>query len=189
MSGKEAIVDKILSDAVAVVNSTLEEANAFCAQEIAVAQNDAKIYREKNMEESYLEREEIIRRKITVANLEVKKLILQAKQEIISKAFDSAVEAVKKDSDNYKKLIIRMLSQAEEGETVTFSIQDKNLFDKKWLAANSDKKLIFSDNYGDFCGGIILSGSGSDKNMTLEVELEGVRSSFEPQIAEILFGE
>ncbi len=189
MSGKEAIIDKILSDARAVVNSTLEEANSFSAQEIALAQNDAKIYREKNMAESYAEREEIIRRKITVANLEVKKLILQAKQELISKAFSAAIDAVKSDADGYEKMIVRMLSLASEKEVVTFSKQDKKLFDEKWLAAHTDKKVTFNKTYGDFCGGIVLSGPGSDKNMTLEVELEAVRSVYEPQIADILFGE
>lgn len=189
MSGKEAIIDKILSDARAIVNSTLEEANSFCAQEIAIAQNDAKIYREKNMAESYAEREEIIRRKITVANLEVKKLILQAKQELISKAFAAAIDAIKSDIGGYAKTIERMLTLADNGEVVTFSKQDKKLFDEKWLASHTDKKLVFNKNYGDFCGGIVLSGLGSDKNMTLEVELEALRNNYEPQIAEILFGE
>lgn len=189
MSGKEAIIEKILKDGRAIVNSTLEEANNFSVEEISVAQNDVKVYREKNMAESYSEREEIIRRKITVANLEVKKLVLQAKQELISDAFSDAINAIKSDKKSYESLITRMLKLADDGDIVTFSEQDKELFDEKWLKAHTDKKVSINKNYGAFCGGIILESSDSDKNMTLEVELNSVRNAYEPQIAAIMFGE
>lgn len=189
MSGKEAIIEKILSDARAIVNSTLEEANIFSAEEISVAQNDVKVYREKNMAESYEEREEIIRRKITVANLEVKKLMLQAKQELLSVAFADTIAAVKTDTLGYQKLVEAMLTMANDGDIVTFSQSDKDLFDVKWLKAHTSKAVTINKNYGEFCGGVILEGSGSDKNMTLEVELDSVRNNHEPEIAGILFGE
>lgn len=189
MSGKEAIIEKILSDARAIVNSTLEEANIFCTDEISVAQNDVKVYREKNMAESYLEREEIIRRKITVANLEVKKLVLQAKQELIGVAFTQAVDAIKNDTVSYQKLVERMINMANDGDIVTFSQLDKDLFDEKWLKAHTNKNVKINKDYGTFCGGVILEGKGSDKNMTLEVELDSVRNNHEPEIAATLFGE
>lgn len=189
MSGKEAIIEKIMSDGRAIVNSTLEEANNFSAEEISVAQNDVKVYREKNMAESFLEREEIIRRKITVANLEVKKLVLQAKQELIGDTFADAVKAIKSDKKNYESLIKRMLKFANDGDIVTFSQQDKDLFDEKWLKANTEAKVVINKKYGAFSGGIILEGLGSDKNMTLEVELSSIRNSYEPEIAAIMFGE
>lgn len=189
MSGKQAIIEKILSDGRAIVNSTLEEANNFSAEEISVAQNDVKVYREKNMAESYLEREEIIRRRITVANLEVKKLILQAKQEMIGETFSDAISAIKSDKKSYESLVERMLKLSSDGDIVTFSHQDKDLFDEKWLKAHTSAKVVINKNYGDFCGGVILEGKNSDKNMTLEVELNSVRSIFEPEIAEIMFGE
>lgn len=189
MSGKEAIIEKILSDARAIVNSTLEEANIFSAEEISVAQNDVKLYREKNMAESYEERDEIIRRKITVANLEVKKLMLQAKQELLSVAFADTIAAVKADTSSYEKLVQRMITMANDGDVVTFSHLDKKLFDEKWLKLHTDKAVKINKNYGEFCGGVILEGSESDKNMTLEVELDNVRNNHEPEIAGILFGE
>lgn len=188
--GKESIIEAILSDARAKANSTLEEAGKRGDEIVSVAENDARIYREKNMAESYAEREEIVRRRITVGNLEVKKTILATKQAILSEAFDKAIEAIKSDDKAYMALLIGMLACAEDGDVVTFSKKDENLVGEKWLKAKADelkKKFVFG-GYGDFAGGLILSGKGSDKNLSLEVELSAVKEQYEPEIAEILFG-
>jgi V/A-type H+-transporting ATPase subunit E len=191
MNGKEAIIEKILSDARGIANSTLEEAGAFGKQTIETAENDVRIYREKNMRESYDERKEIIRRKMTVANLEVKKEILAKKQEMMTAAFDEAIKLIKDDGKSYLNLLRGMIEKASDGDKVVFSERDKNLVGEKWLAGVADdlnKKLVFG-GYGDFCGGIIVESDGSDKNMSLEVELKSVREEYEPEIAAVLFGE
>ena len=190
MSGKEAIIEAILSDARAKANSTLEEAGKRGDEIMSVAENDARIYREKNMAESYAEREEIVRRRITVGNLEVKKTILATKQEVISEAFSLAISAIKSDAKEYLALLNGMLNAAEDDDVVTFAESDKGLVGEKWLKGKSDelgKKLKFG-GYGDFAGGIILSGKGSDKNLSLEVEIASVKERYEPEIAAILFG-
>lgn len=192
MTGKEAIIAKIISDAQRKANSTLEEGNRRALEIISVAQNDARIYKDKNMAESYAERDEIVRRKITVANLEVKKNILMVKKTILDKAFDEALVEIKKDKVGYLGLISRMLKFAEDGEVVTIAESDKEVVTKEWVVATAvsyGKKVSVNDTYGSFCGGIIISGGGSDKNLTLEVELSTVRDEYEPQIADVLFGE
>ena len=191
MTGKEAIVEKILSDARSIANSTLEEAGNRGKEIIGVAQADAKIYREKNMAESYAERDEIVRRKITVGNLEVKKILLAKRQELMTEAFEGALKAIKADVKSYLKILDGMLDNATDGDTVIFSEADKDLVSKKWLDGKaSDRKitLVFG-GYGDFAGGIVIVGNGSDKNLSLEVELKTVREEYEPEIAGILFGE
>ncbi len=191
MTGKEAIVEKILADARSIANSTLEEAGKRGSEIIGVAQSDAKIYREKNMAESYLEREEIIRRKMTVGNLEVKKLLLSTRQELMAQAFDGALKAIKADVKGYLKLLDGMLDSAEDGDTVILSEQDKDLVGKKWLDGKAAEKKIKIEfgGYGNFAGGMIIAGDGSDKNLSLEVELKTVREEYEPEIAGLLFGD
>jgi V/A-type H+-transporting ATPase subunit E len=191
MTGSEAIIDKIVKDARKIVNSTLEEANASADETLKLANSDAKIYQDRNMAESYIERDEIVRRKITVANLEVKKLLLQAKQKLIDKAFSEAIEAVRNDTKNYKLLITNMLAFAEDGDIVTLSAKDKDLISEEFILKATNKlkvKVSVNKKYGDFDGGIILSSKDNDKNLSLEVELASVRDEFEPQIAKILFG-
>ncbi len=192
MTGKEAIIDKIRQDAIQKANSTLEEGSKRAQEAISIAYNDAKIYKEKNMAESYAERDEIVRRKITVANLEVKKMMLQAKKQVIDRAFDEAVALIKADKKGYLALIGRMLKFAEDGDEVVISETDKDTVSKDFVVkegAKYGKKVTASKTYGAFCGGIILRSENADKNLTLEEELSGVRREHEPAIAEVLFGE
>lgn len=192
MTGKEAIIDKIIKDARKIANNTSEEGVQKAQEIIAKAENDSKIYRKKNREEITIEREDIIRKKITVANLEVKKLVLATKQDIIAKAFEQSKEAIRNDKENYKKMLVSMLEYAEDGDILTISEKDKTILTKKLVKEIADKKGIkisYNDNYGNFSGGIILSNKFSDKNFTLEVELNSIRDEIEPQIAQMMFGE
>lgn len=191
MSGTDAIIAKIKADAQRIANSTCEEGAKRGSEIRKEAENDSRIYIERNLEESRAEREEIIRRKITAGNLEVRKMILQTKQTLIGTAFERAAAEIKKDKKGYAGLLERMLKLAEDGDTVVFAEADKKLFDGKWLKSRADAakiKLIFG-GYGDFSGGMIISNGGSDKNMTLDVELKELREKYEPEIAKLMFGD
>ena len=192
MSGKDAIIEKIRSDAQDVMTGISEDANKRGMEIIHNAQNDAKIYSDAQVAASYAERDEIIRRKITVANLEVKKLLLAAKQELLGRAFSDACAAIHNDKKGYEALLIGMMKCADDGDEITFAEADKEFVTDKWFAEatkQAAKRLKKSASFGDFSGGILITGSGSDKNFTLEVELAGVREEYEPEIAKLLFGE
>jgi len=192
MSGKDAIIEKIRSDAKDVIKGISEEANKKGMELVHNAQDDAKLYSDKQMSESYAERDEIIRRRITVANLEVKKVLLAAKQQLIRQAFEKACEEIRADKAGYEKLLIGMMKCADDGDEVTFSEKDRALVTDAWFASaakKAKKDLKKNSSFGDFAGGILISGKGSDKNFTLEVELAGIREEYEPQIAKLLFGD
>ncbi len=191
MSGKDAIIEKIRSDAREIAVSTSEEASRRGMEIIRQAQENAKLYHEKHMEESAAERDEILQRKTTVANLEVKKMLLAAKQELISKSFADAAALIRADK-RYPDMLEGMLKNANDGDVVTFSERDKDLVSSGWFetaAQKIGKKITMNTVFGSFLGGIVLSSGGSDKNLTLEVELAGVRDGYEPEIAAMLFGE
>lgn len=190
MKGKEAIIDKIISDARKIANTTSEEGSAKAQELINAAENDAKLYRKKNREESELERADIIRRRIANANLAVKKLVLAAKQEVIGRVFSESVQAIIKDK-SYPDYLKSLLKFASDGDTVIVSKNDKKVLTKKYVddyAKASGIKLSYSAD-GEFSGGLILSGIGSDKNLTVEAEVDAARSEVEPVVAEMIFGE
>ena len=192
MSGKDAIIEKIRSDAQEVITGVSEDANKKGMEIIHNALNDAKIYSDKQMNDSFAERDEIIRRRITVANLEVKKLLLATKQKIMEETFKKAADAVRADKKGYEAMLIGMLKCADDGDEITFSVKDKDLATDKWFSdacKKAGKKLVKNPVFGDFSGGILIAGKVSDKNFTLEVELASVREENEPQIAKLLFGE
>lgn len=192
MSGKDAIIDKIRADAQEIITGVSEDANKKGMEIIHTALNDAKIYSDKQMNDSFAERDEIIRRRITVANLEVKKLLLATKQQILEEAFQKAVAAVRADKKKYEEMLLGMLKCAEDGDEITFSAEDKSMVTDAWFAKATEKagkKLKKNPHFGDFSGGILIAGKDSDKNFTLDVELASIREEYEPQIAKILFGE
>lgn len=192
MSGKDAIIEKIESDARAIMIGISEEADKKGQEILRVANNDARIYSEQQLSESTAEREEIIRRRITVANLEVKKMLLAARRDIMEQTFREAADAVRADREGYEKMLLGMLACADDGDEITFSEKDKELASDKWFASavrKVGKMLTKNPEYGSFSGGILIKGAQSDKNFTLEVELGEVRDNYEPQIAALLFGE
>lgn len=192
MTGKEAIIEKIRADARQKANSTLEEGARKAQEAIALARADVKIYKDKNMSESYVEYDEIINRRVTVANLDVKKLILKAKVTAIDEAFKKSAEEIKAEKGRYLDLIKRMIKFADDGDEVIISESDKDVITKEFIddcAKFYGKKISLSRKFGAFIGGIMLSGNNSDKNLTLEAELNELRGKYESQIAEMLFGE
>lgn len=192
MKGKEAIINRIIKDSQKIATSTSEEGVQKAQEIINAAENDAKIYRSKNRQESEREREDIIRRRITVANLEVKKLLLKAKQEIINKSFSQSADEIRKDKKNYKKMLVKMLEYAADNDTVTISQNDKDILtaqDVQKIAKEKNITLKLNKSYGKFQGGVVLSNKQTDKNLTLEVELSSLRDEIEPEIAEMLFEE
>ncbi len=191
-SGKDAIIQKIKDDAIVKANSTLEEGAARAKTTIDSALRDADIYKQRNMTESYRERDEIIKRKMTVASLKVKKLVLQAKKQVVDKAFDEAVKLIKADEKAYKDLIERMLSFVEDGDEIVLSVSDKKLISDEFVKETVKKlgmKATIAKERGAFKGGIKLVGKNTDKNLTLEAELAEFRREEESVVAQILFGE
>lgn len=192
MSGTEAIINKIMGDARAVVNSTLEEANLNAEEILKTANNDAAIYLEQNMRASYAERDDIVRRRITNANLEVKKIMLKAKQDIIDKTFAKAAAAIKSDETIYKGYIASLLEFAENGDEVVLAEADRKTITKAFVKEKAKAlgiNIKISEVYGEFLGGIILTSEKTDKNLSLETELALIRNEIEPEIAEMLFGD
>ena len=163
MEGKDVIIEKILSDARQEADKIVAEANDYATATLDKARAQAKdkvSVAEKAAETAGVE---YVGRRITVAGLDLKKAKLNAKIALLDDVYDKAADAVRNVPDkDYKNLIEGMLdSAAEDGDVVT--------------------------DLGDFKGGVVLSGGGVDKNLTLEVEIKLLREQTESEIAGLLF--
>ncbi|MCR4660673.1 MAG: hypothetical protein K5765_01575 [Clostridia bacterium] len=191
MEGKELIIQKIISDAETRAKSTREEGNNKAQEIIEEANQNAKLYKDNYMKDSALEREEIIRRRITVANLEVKKINLSAKKEVILKAFDATIKEVKKDVKQYKELLTSLLKEAQDGDTIQIAEADKDIIDNKWVIDTAKEKynikITVAKDFGQFSGGFMIIGKSSDKNVTLDLIIEELKEKYESKIADMLF--
>jgi Archaeal/vacuolar-type H+-ATPase subunit E len=135
MEGKDAIIEKIISDANAQAEAILADATAYGEKIVGAAQTEAKAAvadAQANAEKSSLE---YIARRMTVCELDIKKIKLAAKKHVIDEVFDRAVEKLKAlDGDTYKKVVTGMLkASAEDGDVITVA-KDEKIINATFLA-------------------------------------------------------
>ena len=192
MDGQQKIIDKILSDATHDAGEMLSEALKKAEALVAAKQSEADAEYDLSVEEARKAGEEVVRRRLTVADLEVKKLLLSAKKQAVDEAFEESLKKLLAlPKEEYTALVGSMIaSAADDGDVVVISENDKNVltkavFDK--ISAQIGKKLTLSDTFGNFKGGVMLLGKGVDKNLTFESELALLRDEVEPEVAKIMF--
>lgn len=189
---KEAIIDKILSDANLKGDAIIGEANEKANEIISLAANQCKDYLYKSKTEIDRLTLEIDERSRSVADLDARKLLLAAKAQVLDSVYAKTLEKLRNlDKEQYSALIFSMLENAKDGDVVTVSEREKDIVTKESLADFAKKKgisLTLADKFGDFDGGVIISENGVDNNFTLEVEVALLREQTETKIAKEIFG-
>lgn len=189
---KEAIIDKILSDANLKGDAIIGEANEKANEIISLAANQCKDYLYKSKTEIDRLTLEIDERSRSVAELDARKLLLAAKAQVLDSVYAKTLEKLRNlDKEQYSALIFSMLKNAKDGDVVTVSEREKDIVTKESLADFAKKKgisLTLADKFGDFDGGVIISENGVDNNFTLEVEVALLREQTETKIAKEIFG-
>lgn len=189
---KEAIVEKIISDANLRADSIVGEANAKVDEIISAAAAECKAYLYSFKSETDKLVADVDARSKTVAELDARKLMLAAKTKVLDVVYERTLEDLRNlDKDAYSALIFAMLDNAKDGDVVTISKREKNIVTKKSLDEFAKKKgitLTLSDKFGDFDGGVVLSENGVDKNFTFEVEVALLKEQTEAKVAKEIFG-
>ncbi len=190
MAGNERLVERILADArdqaAAIVNSAERKA----AERTAAAEAWAKEQTDLGRVSAEQEGEELIRRRKTVAALEVKKLCLKHKRICIDKAFSRALEKLcaLPEADCRKWIEQTLQAQADEGDVVILAegcpVSDDYV---KGLPVYAERRLKGVRRSNDFSGGMVLSGSRFDKSLTYESLLAESRQALETEVSGLLF--
>lgn len=194
MEGKDTIINKIMSDADSQAEEILAQAKAKAEAQVKKALDESEALQADAAKKAEDAGSELITRRLTVAGLDVKKQMLAVKKELIDASFAKAESVLAGlEDDDYLKLISAMLAKsASDGDTVTVSANDKSRITADFIKKQSKKlgiSLTLGKEYGDFDGGIILTGGGVDKNLTLEVELKLLYDEIQADVAAILFKE
>lgn len=189
---KEAIIDKILSDANLKGDAIIGEANEKADEIISLAAKQCKDYLYQSKTEIDRLTLEIDERSRSVAELDARKLLLAAKTQVLDSVYAKTLEKLRNlDKEQYSALIFAMLENAKDGDVVTVSEREKDIVTKESLADFAKKKgisLTLADKFGDFDGGVVISENGVDNNFTLEVEVALLREQTETKIAKEIFG-
>lgn len=190
---KESIIEKIIGDAHKKASDIIALAEQKAKAVADTANEEAQAYKTAELKKAEDFAILSIQRRISVAELEVKKILLKAKQDVLEKVFEDVFSTIKEmPNEEYLLLIKGMLEYAEDGDEVIISELDKKRITSSFIKKIADERgisLTLSKEYGDFQKGLILSNRQCNKNMSLELELASLRENREAKIAKMIFEE
>lgn len=193
MNGKDTIIQSIKDTASAKSNDLIAQAQSekdeLVKKEVSALEVACANLVSGANEQSKL----IISRRVSVGKLEASKVMLSAKQDLIDTVYSQAKDKIVglKDKE-YCDFISGLLTKyAEDGDSVIIASNDAkrvtaSLIDS--VAKAKKIKLSLSKEQHACVGGIILSGSKYDKNLTLTAMLSQARTETESKTAQNLFG-
>ena len=197
MDGIEKITGRINEDVQREIDALTADANRE-ADEIA-ARYQAQARQEsadivERGRKAAAEREE---RLASVAQLEARKLELAAKQEMLQKAFDTALAyLLDLPEDKYVALLADLAVRAARtgSEQVILSQKDRTRFGKQAVTAANEKlgdkgRLTLSQETRPIQGGLILSDGDVEVNCTFETLVRLQRGELDREVAKVLFDE
>ena len=194
MNGIEKLTQQIAADAQVEIDAILaeakEKADAITADYAQRAEKAAAERLAKGTEAA-AQREE---RLIAMADMERRKDLLAAKQEMVGKAFDKALEQLCNLPDEECVAILTKLAVAASAsgkEQLIFSQKDRERVGKAVvLAANEalkDGNLTLSEQTRNMAGGFILSDGAIEVNCTFETLVRLQRGEMAGEVANVLF--
>ncbi len=194
-------IDKITSRINADMDQEIAEIQAQAAAEAAqiAAEYDQRCTQET---EEILSRgrktaEEREERLASVAQLEARKLILAAKQEVLEEAFRKALEdLLSLPEQEYVELLAKLITKASQSgsEQVIFSQKDRPRYGKAAVTRANELlgergRLTLAVETRPIGGGFILSDGDVEVNGTFETLVRMQRREMDAAVAKVLFHE
>ncbi|MDY6367168.1 MAG: V-type ATP synthase subunit E family protein [Clostridia bacterium] len=190
-SGKDAIIKRIQSDAEKKARGLIDSAENTAAERKKEAESWAAEYTATQEKLLARETDEIVKRRLTVADLDVRKITLSAKQKVIGEVLDLVLDGLcsLKKAD-YIKLVEKLIVEsADDGDTVVLSNDGVlSVDDVKKLKVFTDKNLSVAKDKGDFKGGVYLVGKKCDKDLSFKSVIENGKDEYIAEISATLFG-
>lgn len=196
--GAEKIVEKILQDArdkaQEITSGAQAEAGKIVAEANKAAEGKKTVSLAAGDKEAALTKQRIV----ASAHMEAKKLLLQTKQELLSAAFDSALEKIKNmDNTQFERLMTNlMINLVETGdEAVIISEADKKRLSPEFLyyvnrtiaKEQVPCNVTMSDEVRDIPSGFILKRGDVEINATFEALLRQKKDALSAEVVKILF--
>lgn len=193
MEGMERIRESILAEARTQAEAIIKEAEDSVKEMEGQAEKRAEELTKNRLERAKVEAQDAQKRMLSMAELELKKQSLEAKQSIIDQAFDKALAKLNKLPDEkYAAMIVSVLGSVglAGGEELIVPLKDRERFQKGLLKRINDKlgfELKLSDEDRGIQGGFIVKVDGVEINNSFETLLRMEREKVESEIADILF--
>ncbi|MFP4654336.1 MAG: V-type ATP synthase subunit E [Methanohalobium sp.] len=182
--GLETVVNDIMDVAQAEAAQKKEEADTEASQIIEDAKERAKKIKGDRLAETEVKIERLNKQEISSANLEVKRIKLNARKEILEEVYNKAFESVSNLSpQKNEELLKTLLDKYEEYGAKIYSNKESEEIVKKLSS------LEYAGNIACI-GGIVIENSDGTVSLdyTYDTILKGVYDQSLKQISDILFG-
>ena len=195
MNGIEKITQRIDAVTQGSVDSILSEAKSKAADIEAKAKADIERLTNDLRSRGDKEAAEREERLVSVAQMEARQISLAAKQDMMNKAFDGALEKLCNSADDvYADVCAKLLVKAApdgKGEVI-FAADKKAVGEKAVAKANQllgGGQLKLSAESRPIKGGFILRNGSVEVNCTFETLVRLQRSEASGDVAKLLFPE
>lgn len=194
MTGIEKITGRITADAQAEINAVLGEAQSKADGIKAKYNTQAEQNYQDLLKRGKTAAEERETNLASSAQMEARKMVLAAKQEMLDKAFQQATRRLCALPDSemtnlLAKLAVKASTTGKE-EVILNADVKKRLGKAVVEKANKDGglNLTLSKQEGAFDGGLLLSNGAVEMNCTFDTLVRLVRGEIAGDVAKVLFG-
>ena len=194
MDGIEKITGRIAADGAQETEAILAEARAQADAIAARYDQQAARESEEILARGRRNAQERVERLASVAQLDARKMELSAKQEMLSKAYDQALEQLLNlPEQQYVTLLADLAAHASSTgrEAVIFSQKDRTRYGKaagtQATERRGDGHLTLSEQTRPIRGGLILSDGDVEVNCTFETLVRLQRGELDREVAKVLF--
>ena len=169
----EKITAKIISDAQEQADTAADQARKECSEILSAAKAEADEILKRAESEGNSQKERLISRRRSVAQIDGRKVILEEKQKLIANCFEQAIERITSmGGDAYTAFLVRLLA-------------DKLVKTASKRIANSSFTL--SQETRDIRGGFLLKNGSVYVNCTVEALVDENRAELVGDVAARLF--
>lgn len=196
MTGLDKMKNQILDEANNSANEKLEEAKAKAASIMEEANAEAASIGERISQKSEADIANYEDRVKSSCDLQKRKALLQAKQEVITEVLDKAYGTLKcLDDVGYFDMLKKMLekfARPQEGEIYFSSADLKKMpegfkSDIESIVKAKGGKLTLSQEGKNIEGGFVLAYGGIEENCTFKAIFDSKRDELSDKVHELLF--
>ena len=187
----ENIINRIIGDAEKKAQSFIDSQQEK-AEEITIeADKKIEAYRNKGEDKASNTAKSMNDVADVIVELEISKIELHKKRELIDKIFELALEKILKlPKAEYKKIILKNLDDLRDGDVIILSEKEKGILLKKDIDEIAKKKGIkvsLSSEYNNNIAGIIIDRKSTVLDFNIETELENLKKEMESEILKGLY--
>ncbi len=186
MNDGRIIIDKIIADADEAVKKIMSEAKEAADTVISAAEDKAAKEKAKNDKIVAEEKEKVAAKQISGAEMDAKKAVLAAKQEMLEEVIKEAeARLVDLPDAEYAEVIGRMLDNMDKRLGTEVIVSDR---DRTRLAdVVAAKGFALSDKTADINGGLIIKNGDIEYNYSFGSIIAIEKEEIQQIAAKILF--